>query len=206
MKILLPQPTSHHHPRYKNGTGFTLLESLVVVAILAILAAVTFVAIKTTRINKKKAKAREIAAKIVQACDAYYEDFGHFPPFGEEPSETNNNQDAFFTVGGKNTIFIQTLLGESDANDAPDTRYLILDNAVDGKSGITRKRNGEANNIRDPWGNTYAIKLDTNGDGKIFIQKYNETVHANAVSYSNGPDGKSKPGTDEINDDIKSWK
>ena len=60
----------------------------------------------------------------------------------------------------------------------------------------------------DPWGNPYNVALDTDNDGRTFIQKVywncEITVLINSpfAIWSNGPNGKDELGQ---NDDICSW-
>ena len=66
--------------RRRNRVGFTLIEVLLVVAILIILAALAVVNVRQAYINARKNAARLDIKTISQTIDAYYLDLGSYPP------------------------------------------------------------------------------------------------------------------------------
>lgn len=68
--------------RKAGRKGFTLVEMLVVIAIIALLMALIVVLIKGSIARAKNAKAKTLVEMLNQACQSYYTDFGIYPPNG----------------------------------------------------------------------------------------------------------------------------
>ena len=68
------------HRRMRRRQGFTLMEVLLVVAILIILAGLATVAITQTYRGARENAARLDIRTITQQLDAYYLDVGNYPP------------------------------------------------------------------------------------------------------------------------------
>ncbi|MFC1582606.1 type II secretion system protein [Planctomycetota bacterium] len=67
-------------------TGFTLIEMLVVISIIAILAAILMPAITAVRVAAKKASTKSLIGTIDMALESYANDFsGYYPP---DPMDT----------------------------------------------------------------------------------------------------------------------
>ncbi|MEK7139930.1 MAG: prepilin-type N-terminal cleavage/methylation domain-containing protein [Patescibacteria group bacterium] len=65
--------------KYKKGAGFTILELLVVVAIIAILSAVTLVLISATKERSRDAKRMSELRQLQTALNIYTAQVGRFP-------------------------------------------------------------------------------------------------------------------------------
>jgi general secretion pathway protein G len=66
--------------RRRRARGFTLMEVLLVVAILIILAGLATVAISRTYVGARKNAAKLDINTLTQTMDAYYLDIGSYPP------------------------------------------------------------------------------------------------------------------------------
>lgn len=69
-----------HSPLTLRRRAFTLVEMLVVMAVIATLAAILFPAFSAFKINAAKKKARAEMVKVVMAIESYKAQLGHYPP------------------------------------------------------------------------------------------------------------------------------
>ncbi len=81
---------------WRSGKGFTLIELMVVIAIILILALIAVPAYRNMQIRAKKARAQEDMRNIATALEAYYVDWNTYPGdlnalTGQEDSDTNTN-------------------------------------------------------------------------------------------------------------------
>ena len=190
--------TSHRSSR----RAFTLVEVLVVVAIIAILAAMLLPAMLHIITRAKIARARTDMANLVNAIDQYQAQYGKYPT-------TMNSGSGDFTYGGTALDSVFGTSGPWSANNseviailmdlerypsgAPNTvnfghvkntqRILFLNAKMVGDSvspGV-----GQDLVYRDPWGNPYIITMDLNYDGNCADAFYKKQ----GVSQNNGAAG-----------------
>src|SRR5437868_8288931 len=62
-----------------NRKGFTLLELMVVIAIVAVLAGLMFPAVQSVLERAKKVQAKNDLTQIVTAINAFYTEYGKYP-------------------------------------------------------------------------------------------------------------------------------
>ena len=123
---------------------FTLIEMLVVIAIIVILAGLVFPALGLARQNAKKSKANSECQSLKTAIIMYESEFSCWPgkPSGEGTPLSSGeylSMCKMLTGGnGKKMMFYEVGMGYE-----------------------------ESKGILDPWGNQYQVILDTDFDGKI---------------------------------------
>jgi prepilin-type N-terminal cleavage/methylation domain-containing protein len=71
---------TNHPQRSRRRHAFTLVELLVVMAVIATLAAILFPAFGAIKKNAAKRKARAEMLKVVMAIESYKAELGHYPP------------------------------------------------------------------------------------------------------------------------------
>ncbi|MDF3128686.1 prepilin-type N-terminal cleavage/methylation domain-containing protein [Kiritimatiellaeota bacterium B1221] len=168
-----------------NRTAFTLIEMLVVIAIIALLAALLFPAISKGVLKAKRNKAGIETRNIANAIAMFYKDYGYLPvPASEQglvPGAGNGDYGAEQTQAfndAKSKEIIKVLMGEDDELNPKNTVYIDSDTPiVDGT-------------FLDPWDNQYWIKLDLDHDGKLEFFSDPKQYSQTAIVVSLGPDGK----------------
>ncbi len=183
-------------------SGFTLIEMLVVIAIIAILAGLLFPAINRALETAKRNQASADVRSIAGAITMFYNDYGYLPvPLsateqGYAPGSGNNDFGAEQTQSIDDQTsrnIIQVLIAEPsgwNSGHALNPRrkvYLSMPNA---KSDGT---------LLDPWGNQYWIKLDRDLNGMIQFFSGNNQHRTRAVVFSRGRSGQMTGGTNNAN-------
>jgi general secretion pathway protein G len=181
--------------------GFTLLELLVVVAIIVILASLTVGGITVMQRNQAISKCKAQIAMIGSALEEYKMDFGRYP-VANDSGGTNET--------GSNVLF-KALYWDSDNNgqgvgsDANQRIYLVELDPTQKKQGWASATTAGTNNtILDPWGANYRYRSGTLADGSVNSNAKNPDFDL----WSLGPDGKpgTAAGTDkEAADNITNW-
>ncbi len=172
---------SYSRRRRSSKNGFTLIEMLVVIAIIAILAGLLFPAINKALLQAKKAKARTEAANFASAIALYFNDYGRMPVPITVQGLNTDEVSTYFTEAISRSV-VQTLTA-TDAGDnaghALNPRQKIY-LSVDG---------GDVNgSFLDPWGTQYRVILDRNLDGKVeYLNETNYEHRDKVVVVSAGP-------------------
>jgi prepilin-type N-terminal cleavage/methylation domain-containing protein len=120
--------------------GFTLMELLVVLAIIGILMSLMFPAVNGALNSARAASAKNDVVQIANATTMYQTEYGTWP---------TNATRAAFTVGGG---FLNALMGTN-------TRRIVFLEVGEAK----RNRSGLSNqNFVDPWGGVYRAAVNDN--------------------------------------------
>jgi type IV pilus assembly protein PilA len=121
--------------KLKNKKGFTLVEMLVVIAIIGILMALLFPVFTTVLKKAKIAKAKTEISQIEQAWKAFVMDYKEFPSGFDKESQMTKS-------------VVKHLTGDNEDPNTRGTIYMEIDPDED---------------YTDPWQNTYNIQLKTSG-------------------------------------------
>ena len=165
---------------FSNRSGFTLIEMLVVIAIIAILAGLLFPAInralETAKRNQAAADVRSIAAAITM----FYSEYGYLPiPFSDQGTvaDRDDDNDGATLTPAESQRIIQVLTavprGHNDNHQLNPRRKVFLSSPNFNEDG----------KFLDPWDRQYIIKLDTNFDGVI---EFNGVNHRTRVVVASG--------------------
>ena len=213
-----PQLRSRSH-------GFTLVELLTVIAIIAILMGLLFPAIGVVKEQARKAEAKTTCTAIVAAVKAYNTEYGKFP----NPTGTTTAPTADVIVGGgtttSNVSLFETLRARPSAVTLNPRKIVFFEgkdasNSDAPKSGFATK---DVNSIKtgafvDPWGTEYGVAIDFDYDNQLGTLPYADFKDTKAPqngcgAFSLGKDGalgtkgdklyKSTSGTPS--DDVISW-
>jgi prepilin-type N-terminal cleavage/methylation domain-containing protein len=155
----------------KSSRAFTLIELLIVIAILGILMALLFPAVNGALDSARKAQAKNDVVQIATAVTAYETEYGRLPAGG------------LTTVNG---TLISMLTGVSgNTNNPRQIVFLEVQAAKKNKSGTNA-----AGDFVDPWNTVYQIKLDnetdtTPYDNRVTAGTNNATVMKKVAVWNN---------------------
>jgi type II secretory pathway pseudopilin PulG len=224
-----------------------LIELLVVIAIIGILAGLLLPTLAKGKSDTKKRQAKMDMASLTAAISQYEIDYSRMPgvtPNGLDitygyATSTNNLPTSTANIGIYTNSDLMCVLMDINAginfNHAKNPRNVVTFNARQNSDTTSPGLSTIDNQLRDPWGHSYVITLDMNGDnlcqdalyslpavanpggsgtqGLMGLQDYNGTgvyqVRGSVMIWSEGPDGLA-PTTDPANaggnkDNILSW-
>jgi len=130
--------------------GFTLLEMLIVIAILSILVTLGSKALRSARTSAKKTQALVEMTSIETAVKSYFNEYGKLPVVSEKQGASDPDGSEMFS---REVLEILT------ANNLADNpREMVF---------IEPQSSPIDPVFFDPWGEPYLIYLDTDYDGEI---------------------------------------
>jgi prepilin-type N-terminal cleavage/methylation domain-containing protein len=185
------EPDVAHPGEGCSRTGFSLLELLGVVAIVALLAALVLSAGVGIAQRGRRSRATADLAQLAQALDLYRARFGDYPATGPAPNDPLASPDSYDGPG----ILYNALTGRRGPSAsvcpitaAPTAIVSMLtcqqpEPVADGSGQV-------ANAFVDPWGNRYLYWYRTGGSW----------IQPAPVLVSAGPDGLTN-----VPDDLLSW-
>jgi prepilin-type N-terminal cleavage/methylation domain-containing protein len=202
------------NPSILRPRGFTLVELLVVILIIAVLAAAGFTAGLGAIQRAKKVTALNTATSIEQAVSNFYNEYGYLP-------SSATADEVIPTDEADGVDMIKVLLGqEPDGPDMLNTKsinYLQVregkPSGTGGRDGIIFDASGEPTGIYDPWSGPYQIALDLDYNDKIEFgnltpnPKGHSTRTLNSRKVAVWSDGKDREdaGGGKALDDVVTW-
>ena len=155
-------PSSVAMPALKSPSGFTMIELLVVMAVIGVLMSLLFPAVQGALDSAKKAQAKNDVVQIATAIVAYDTEYGRLPNSNAAPQVVNSN--------------ILGALTGTDTNLNPrKIIFLEIQTSKKGKGGIS-----PSGIFVDPWANSYYVALDGDYDNQVGVST-NGTDSTNAT-------------------------
>jgi prepilin-type N-terminal cleavage/methylation domain-containing protein len=189
----------------KQRRAFTLIELLIVIAIIGILMALLFPAVNGAMNSVKKAQAQNDAVQLVIATQAFFTEYGK-----QALKWPWNDDDWTFDAGHPNKTLIEILTGTGTEGTNNPRKIQFIETKAAKKSG-TNWVNGVApdGNFYDPWGTPYFIRIDCDYNGQV-RSPYDDSViiRKSVLAWSAGPDKQHKYNgpNDKVNaDNVTSW-
>jgi prepilin-type N-terminal cleavage/methylation domain-containing protein len=187
------------HKPSRTTFGFTLVELLTVIAIIAILAALIFPAIKNSLAKAEIARAQTEVRGIATAWKTYFNEYGKWPCDPASNTCLPGGQDA--TEGSSTgVLFDHSFVSLMQGRTTDDPPYVA---ARDNPKGIAflqiptkAIQNGS---YVDPWGRPYRMLFDLNYDN-VVLTNATSGITNNVIVWSLGPDGINR-----TKDDVTSW-
>lgn len=193
--------------------GFSLVELLVVVAIVGLLAGLSAVAIPRAMESGRKAKARGDLSAIVAAVKAYKQEYGGWPATESMSTDSSGEFGAWY---GPSKWAAATGLGRGK-----DLMKILSGQNVGAGLGSAWPRPMNPKQIRflegaqsdgtfvDPWGTQYCVKMDVNESGGLEYGTGNagaENLRLTVIVVSLGKN-KTQEDSPSVRgfDDIYSW-
>ena len=130
--------------------GFTLIEMLIVIVVIAILASMLLGAFMQARHLARKTKADAQLRELISAWHQYYVTYIDGEPDGKWPTFVNKTPDGYVPMKYANLKYLIS----PDENP----RKLVFLN-------VTLKTNNNNEEYKDPWGNVYQINFDETDKG-----------------------------------------
>lgn len=170
-----PSPATATH---REAEAFTLIELLIVVAIIGILASLAFPAVNGALQSSKKAQARNDVHQLAAAVKNYQAEYGRLPST---------------QAGSDSSVDNKTLIDALTTTNTLNPRGIVF---FEPKATKSKKGGLDSDGkYYDPWGKEYNIQLDTSYDNKITDgSAYFTTV----IVKSSGPDGNMGTTNDNI--------
>jgi prepilin-type N-terminal cleavage/methylation domain-containing protein len=209
-ELIVKTHSGRHNPAAMQkspdqSSAFTLIELLVVIAIIAILIGLLFPAFKAVQNQAKQTQAKNDLTQIVNAVNAYYTDYGKYPPATDDVVIPNNS-----------TLF--NVLRAAEATPTYNPRQIVFISPPYVKD-TTRPRSGIGADGKyyDPWGTQYQVAIDTGYDNQMAnpysLDAGPTTLGIGVIAWSFGSDQQSQsvPGpapdknTGVNSDDVISW-
>jgi prepilin-type N-terminal cleavage/methylation domain-containing protein len=161
--------------------GFTLIEMLVVIAIIGILAGLILSAVSASIMKGRNVRAAADARQIAIAWESYCREYATWPS-GFGGTEGSTAADATDCTN---------LLAGADSPAGANPRGIVF----------FELRNRD---LKDPWGRSYRYMLDLDYNGRI-TTPWGEIVGRTSIAWSKGVNGDDSSASAR-EDDAVSWK
>jgi prepilin-type N-terminal cleavage/methylation domain-containing protein len=186
-----------------NGEGFTLVEILIVISIIALLSSLVLVAVTRGRTGAATAIATTQVSSISSALERYYEEEGLFPAMSLKPDPTRNDFPQLYNAllgepkprgpGGRSAPYVK--VKEDQVAVWSDERQTYVQATRDDVDDVKVEKY-----ILDPWGNPYVYRCNKGKKRETWMKNRDADV------YSTGPNNEDDTVTEsEKSDDIGNW-
>lgn len=143
----------------RRNQAFTLIELLIVIAIILVLAAITMPVVRSVLREGKIARAQSDVHEIDNAITAYFHRYGElpFPPYFLEDKDRTHGANDFETTELSDVYRI--LVADDDFLDSAQKKRASIN---PDRTAFLRRELPEDYILRDPWQRPYRIRFDAN--------------------------------------------
>lgn len=171
--------------------GFTLLELIVVIAILATLMGIAYPAIMGVQENARIASSSKTCADLVAGVSSFKQDHnGIMPYYPRKAKPDKDDQIYLITEPGKDAGLLAVLTGYEDTDiklNINNDAYIKPTRAESARDGLFGE-NGNELGLYDPWGKPYYVVLCEMTEGCIDPFTNQRIRRENCLVYGLGPD------------------
>jgi prepilin-type N-terminal cleavage/methylation domain-containing protein len=144
----------------RRDGGFTLLELLVVITVIAVLAGLLFPAIQSALERARKVQAKNDLVQIVTAVNAFYTEYGRYPT-------TVTSGDATYGPGATPTDAVFKELRALSGSSMNTRQVVFISPPEDATQASPKGKIGSDGQFHDPWTTAYSIKIDADYDNQV---------------------------------------
>jgi prepilin-type N-terminal cleavage/methylation domain-containing protein len=178
--------------------NFTLIELLIVIAIIAILMGILLPTMNMVRESAKKHKAKAEMNALVTAIKQYEAAYGILPVFGGAQNIDLTNYRILLE-------YLTCVDGPNGSGVTPNKRRTVFldvpaSYGTDTTAAEETTTSADQGDFKDPWNNIYQVRIDHDYDNEVTSPT---TLKGKVFIYSRGPDRADNSGD---GDDICSWK
>ena len=192
--------------------GFTLIEILIVMAIIAILAAIAYPIITSKLVEAKRMESRKQCTDIAEGIKNFYQEYNTYPVKNEGSIADSGSGTTIRTTERDPNDLITILYGKEKSENRINEKKIqyITGSIVETKvNGIYRR--GDSYGYYDPWGEAYYVEIthDVAGEGlnDPCATGTNKSTDQSVIVWGTGPDKEGPRGTaDNTKDNVFSYK
>ncbi|MBN1441165.1 MAG: prepilin-type N-terminal cleavage/methylation domain-containing protein [Planctomycetes bacterium] len=186
--------------------GFTLVEVMIVIAIIAVLASITLTAVRGVQRAANEASAKTTVLAIAESLETYFNHEGVYPAFGKKSDPERNDFPILYNalmdvpkseggLGGRGSPYLDKVEEKIIAVEMDDGTY---------QTALRDQRNDRkiAKYFLDPWGNPFIYRCNKG------LKQLDYMKNRNFDIYSKGPNEQDDTivGLEgDENDDIGNW-
>ena len=170
--------------RTNQKRGFTLVELLVVIGIIALLAAILLPAVRAAFLKADRNKAEIETKALRNAVQSFLNDYGKMPV----PKGDHGATDKAYEGGSS-----QTIITALTANETATGTQIINPRAI---TYLESQTNSTTGAYLDPWDVQYKLIMDTDYNGKVVYDFDGKTYGTVCIVVSAGPDQRMKTADD----------
>lgn len=198
-----------HNQKSRASEGFTLVELLVVIGIIALLAAILLPAINSVMKKGEQTKAQAQVKALATAWKNYYNEYGKWPVVNNRclgdarfPASEGANGSYGIPMSSNLVMLLSPNLYDIKGFQSD------ADNQIIGKYNPKRitflefdkESIDHTYSLVDPWGQTNMFLFDLNDDG-VITSRLGVAVFDGVIAWSPGADGVAT----SMQDNAKSW-